>query len=348
MDPSHPTRALVEALCSDGCAGRRAGSPGGALARRLIVDAFRAAGLDPSEQPAPGCGGANVLATIPGDVDRWVLVGAHHDHLGTTGKAVFRGADDNAASVAIMVDVARALAAKRPDGRGVILASFDGEEMPFYASGNMGSQQFVRAPSVPLDRIDMMVVMELLGHPVGPDGLPDAVRGSVFALGAERSDGTSARVDALASAVPGVTVRRADAEVIPPLSDHLGFWEAGVPFMLLTGGRSGAYHTPWDTPDRLDWNRLDAVSRWLETFVRDQCARPEARVRFASDGRDDLSTIDTMRALLDPLAEVVPLARAGLDQLAALRRRCDARGRLGDGDRTALHGLVATIESALA
>ncbi len=148
--------------------------------------------------------------------------------------------------------------------------------------------------------------------------------------------------------MPGVTVRRADAEVIPPLSDHLGFWEAGVPFMLLTGGRSGAYHTPWDTPDRLDWGRVDAVSRWLETFVRDQCARPEARVRFAADGRDDLSTIDTMRALLDPLAEMVPLARAGLDQLAALRHRCDARGRLGDGDRTALHGLVETIESALA
>ena len=49
---------------------------------------------------------ANVLATIPGDVDRWIVVGAHHDHLGKAGASVYHGADDNAAAVAILVDVA--------------------------------------------------------------------------------------------------------------------------------------------------------------------------------------------------------------------------------------------------
>jgi Zn-dependent M28 family amino/carboxypeptidase len=348
MDPLHPTRALVESLCSDACAGRRSGTPGGRLARAHVVDALRAAGLDPREQPAPGCGGANVVATIPGAVDRWVLVGAHYDHLGTQGKAVYRGADDNAASVGILVDVARALAARRPDGRGVVFVAFDGEEPPFYDTDAMGSQEFVRAPTVPLDRIDMMVAMELLGHPIGPEGIPDAVRSSVFALGAERSAGTSARVDALASAVAGVTVRRTDAEVIPPLSDHLAFWQARVPFMLLTGTRSSTYHTPWDTPDRLDWNRIGAVSRWLEAFVRDQCARPEARVRFLLDGQDDRSTLDAMTALLRPLADEVPLARAALDRVGALYARCDARGRLQEAERASLQGIVSAIESALA
>ncbi len=155
-------------------------------------------------------------------------------------------------------------------------------------------------------------------------------------------------VDALAAAVPGVTVRRADAEVIPPLSDHLAFWEAEVPFMLLTGGRSGSYHTVWDTPDRLDWSRVGAVSRWLETFVRDQCARPEGRVRFLVDGRDDASTLDAMEALLRPLAGAIPLAGEGVGRIAALRARCDARGRLGEPERAALRDLVGMIESALA
>ncbi|MDO9016091.1 MAG: M28 family peptidase [Deltaproteobacteria bacterium] len=348
MEPSHPTRSLVEALCSDACAGRRPGTPGGLLARSLVVDALRAAGLDPTEQPAPGCGGANVVATIPGEIDRWVLVGAHYDHLGASGKVIYRGADDNAASVGILVDVARALTARRPDGRGVIFVAFDGEESPYYATGAMGSQQFARTPTVPLDRIDMMVAMELLGHPIGPEVLPDAVRGSVFALGAERSAGTSARVDALASAVDGITIRRCDAEVIPPLSDHLAFWQAGVPFMLLTGTRSSTYHTPWDTPDRLDWGRVGAISRWLEGFVRDQCARPEARVRFLADGQDDRSTLDAMGALLRPLAGDVDLARSALDRIDALQARCDAQGRLQDAERMTLQGLVAAIESALA
>lgn len=348
MTPHTSHRALVEALCSEACAGRRTGTPGGLHARQLVVDALRAVGFDPHTQPAPECGGANVIATLPGEVDRWVLVGAHYDHLGTMGQRVFHGANDNAAAVAMLVDVARALRARRPDGRGVLFVAFDGEEPPFYATGAMGSQAFVRTPTVPLDRIDMMIALELLGHRIGPEGLPDAVGGSVFALGAERSAGTSARVDALAGAVPGITVRRADAEVIPPLSDHLGFWEAGVPFMLLTGTRPSTYHTPNDTPDRLDWARIEAVSRWLEAFVRDQCGRPEARVAFLRDGRDDASTLDALRGMLAPLAAVQPLARAALGRVSSLRARCDATGRLAEAEQAALKELVGAVESALA
>lgn len=342
-----PSRDLVAALCSDACAGRKSSTPGGRLARKLVVDALREAGLDPFEQPAPGCGGANVLATIPGDLDRWVVIGAHYDHLGTDGPDIYRGANDNAASVGILVDVARSLATRRPDGRGVIFAAFDGEEPPFYASGDMGSQHFVNNPIVPLDRIDMMVAMELLGQPLGPEGLPSDVRGSVFALGAERSVGTSERFDRLNSSVQDVTVRRIDADVIPPLSDHLAFWDAGVPFLFLTGARAASYHTPDDTVDRLDWKRISAVSTWLEAFTRDQCARPESRVEFRRDARDDRSTLDAMEALLTPLLHVTPLAQLALSQARALRSRCDILGRLGEAERVAAANLVAAIESAL-
>lgn len=347
MAPPPTARSLVEALCSDACAGRRTNTPGNALARRHILDALRARGLDPGEHAVPRCNGTNVIATLPGDIDRWVLVGAHYDHLGANHHGIFRGADDNAASVAILVEVAAALAAKRPDGRGVILAAFDAEEPPFFATGAMGSQHFVRHPTVPLDRIDMMVAMELLGHGIGPAGLPGAVRDSVFVLGGERSEGTSARLDALADATPGITMRRTDAEVIPPLSDHLAFWEANVPFLLLTGPRSATYHTTDDTPDRLEWKRIDAVSRWLERFVRDQCARPEGRVRFLRDGRDDRSTLETMLSLLRPLAAVTPLAAQGIRQAEALLKRCDAKGRLGEAERIAAQGLVGAVEQAL-
>ena len=342
------SRALVEALCSDACAGRRAGTPGGALARKHIVEALRDAGLDPMEQPAPGCRGANVVATIPGSIDRWVLVGAHYDHLGVMGGEVFRGADDNAGSVGALVSVARSLAATRPDGRGVILVAFVGEEPPFYAPAAMGSQHYAQPPTAPLDRIDMMVALELLGHPIGPEGLPRDVRQSMFVLGAERSEGTSKRVDAIASSVDGVVARRVDAEVIPPLSDHLAFWRASVPFVLMTGARSATYHTPDDTLERLDWKRLGAVSRWLEAFVRDQCARPEGRVKFLREGRDDASTLDALRALLEPLRDRSPLAAQGLSQVRALRDRCDRAGRLPEALQPRAAELVGAIEQALA
>src|SRR5262245_1984328 len=117
-------RTLVEALCSDRCAGRRPGTPGGREARRIVTEALRDAGLDPHEQEVPRCKGANVLCELPGDSDRWVIVGAHFDHLGVEGGRMYRGADDNAAAVAILVEVARSLSRARPAGRGVIVAAF--------------------------------------------------------------------------------------------------------------------------------------------------------------------------------------------------------------------------------
>jgi hypothetical protein len=102
-----------------------------------------------------------------------------------------------------------------------------------------------------------------------------------------------------------------------------------------------------DTPDRLDWDRLDGVTQWLERFVRGQCARPEGRVRFR-DTRDDASTLDAMRAMLSPLEGVSPLVGPALAQIASLRARCDRDGRLPDALQPEVPRLVAGIESALA
>src|SRR4051794_4348329 len=143
-------RALIERLCSPECAGRRSGTKEGNAARAIVVQALRDAGLDPYEQRVDGCGGANVLAKVRGEVDRYVLVGAHFDHLGKIGDDIYWGADDNAAGVAVLVEVARAIANER-DGGGVIVAAFDGEEPPHFLSDAMGSREFVRTNRDPID-----------------------------------------------------------------------------------------------------------------------------------------------------------------------------------------------------
>ncbi len=344
-------KALVDELCSKECAGRAPGTPGGLRARHLVRDALRAAGVDPVEQAIGSSKGANLVATLPGDIDRWVLVAAHYDHLGANGRTFFPGADDNAAAVAILVDVARGLAAKRADGRGVIIAAFDAEEPPYFLTGQMGSKYFAQhadAFGAPLERIDLMVCMDLVGHALGPDGLPDDVRSSLFALGAERSAGTSAIVDELARAEDGVIVRRVDAEVIPPLSDYEPFWKRGVPFLFLTGGRSQRYHTPEDTPEHLDWRKMGATARWLETMVRRACTRPEPRVLFDRGARDDASTLRTFLDLVAPLAALSPLAAQGQQTARELLGECNANGRLPDALAEGPRRLVEALESGLA
>lgn len=341
-------QSIVEDLCSDACAGRAPGTPGGREARRVVAGAMRAAGLDPFEQEVPGCRGANVIAKLDGAMDRYVLVGAHFDHLGRQGDRVFRGADDNAAAVAILVEAARRLARRRPDGRGVIFAAFDGEEPPHFLTGAMGSRRFAKSPPVPLERIDMMVCMDLVGHAFGPEGVPGEVRTSVFALGAERSAGTAEVVDRIARAEPGVVVRRADVDIVPPLSDYEPFQRREVPFLFLTSGRWRHYHTPEDTPEKLDYPKMEATARWLERYVRDTCARPEPQIAFQSWSADDAATLRSVIDVLTPLAELSPEAEMALSMAQDLLASAGKNNRLPSARRGEAAALIQALEERLA
>jgi Zn-dependent M28 family amino/carboxypeptidase len=333
-------RALIDRLCSDECAGRRSGTKGGDAARAIVVQALRDAGLDPYEQRVEGCGGANVLAKIRGDLDRYVLVGAHFDHLGMIGEAVYRGADDNAAAVAVLVEVARAIAAEH-HGRGVIIAAFDGEEPPHFLTSAMGSREFVRANR---DPIDFMVCMDLVGHRFGPELVPDEVGASLFALGAERSRGTYDLVSSLKRAEAGLVVRPADAAIIPPLSDYEPFWRARIPFLFLSAGRSRVYHTPEDTPDQLDDGKIAATARWLTRFVRGSRERDDTQFVDASLDR---VTLDEIGEILGSLAALSPDAGVALDHVRQLRGACDRDGDLPRARRHELSAIIAMLEARL-
>ena len=333
-------RRIIEELCSPRCAGRKPGTPGGLAARAVVLDALREAGLDPFEQRVPKCDGANVLAIIPGQIERYVLVGAHFDHLGTSGNQVFWGADDNAAAVAILVEVGLALARER-EGRGVIIAAFDGEEPPHFMSGAMGSREFVRTNRLP---IDFMVCMDLVGHRFGSVLVPDEVGESVFALGAERSAGTYDLVMSLKRSEPGVIVRPADAEIVPPLSDYEAFWTQRIPFLFLSAGRSRVYHTPEDTPDKLDYDKIAATVRWLVRFVRATRIRDRPVFRDASLDR---GTLDEVADVIAALRHLSPDAERALAHANSLRSACDRDGQLPRTRRHEVAALIAMLEARL-
>lgn len=336
-------RALVEELCSADCAGRAPGTRGGRTAREIVRRAFEEVGLEVHEQPIPAIGGANLYGMIPGSTPGWILIGAHYDHLGQLDGDTFHGADDNAAAIAILVELARAFVAKPSEGKGLIVAAFDAEEPPYFLSDAMGSEHFAQNPPVPLDQISLMVCMDLVGHAVGDASLPPSIRDTVFALGAERSDPTRRLVDELSEAVEGVRVRRIDAETVPPLSDYWAFWRRRIPFLFLTNGRWRHYHTPQDTPERLDYAKMAATACWLEAF-----ARAAANVTLQFTGRrDDASTLRTVLDLLEVLGEgrTLKRMRGTVERLLA---RCDADGRAPEMAREEIAGLVGMIEAALA
>jgi len=110
--------------------------------------------------------GANVIAVLPGELDpnEFVIVSAHHDHLGPCGESVRNGADDNATGVAAMLEVARILseAGRRPE-KSVVFVAFGAEEI-----GRLGSKAFTRLLiEYDLDRSCVLLNLDMLGASVG-------------------------------------------------------------------------------------------------------------------------------------------------------------------------------------
>jgi hypothetical protein len=165
----------MNVLAHDSLEGRAIGTPGGAKARRYLIEAFTDAGLAPLgasfESPftsrRAGRGGdtttlkgVNLVGVVRGRThrDKYIVVTAHYDHEGIRNGQVYNGADDNASGAGALVEIARQLIARPPENS-VLIVAFDGEER-----GLLGARAFVAAPPVPVSAMIMNVNMDMVGR----------------------------------------------------------------------------------------------------------------------------------------------------------------------------------------
>jgi len=209
----------------------------------------------------------------------------------------------------------------------------------------MGSQWFVDHPTVPLEQIDMMICLDLVGHALGPDGLPPEVRESIFVLGAEKSKGTGALVDGLPQR-SGIQPRRIDNYIIESKSDYDAFMNAGIPFLFYSVGRWEHYHAPTDTPDRLDFDKMAALADHLTDLVSTMANRPDEPA-FIADGFDDGATLGSLQDLLATLTPLSDQAQMASMVVSGLQAGLDTDGELSDQERETVRMLVEQVEMAL-
>ena len=175
---------------------------------------------------------ANVVAKLQGSdptlAEQAVLITAHYDHKGigpaTEGDSIYNGAEDNASGVSAILAAAQALAHVTPrPRRSLLFIATTAEE-----SGLLGSEAYVRAPIIPLDRIAGVVNI---------DGAN--VRGrtrDIAALGADRSD-LGDRFEAAARAESLTATGDPDPTKGSFFrSDHFPFARAGVPSVSIQSG----------------------------------------------------------------------------------------------------------------
>ncbi|ODS55142.1 MAG: hypothetical protein ABS36_10255 [Acidobacteria bacterium SCN 69-37] len=251
-------------LSADAMEGRRVGTAGGARARALLVDRFRAAGLRPFagtfEQPfrgATGVAGVNVVGYVPGRVrpDRYLVIGAHYDHLGIRDGRVFNGANDNASGAAALAVLAAYFVQHRP-ATSLVFAAFDGEE-----AGLVGSRAFVARPPVPRAAILIALNMDMIGRDPA---------NTLWVVGTHQQPALVPLVDQ-AAARASVVLRRgydnpADGRSRDWTrdSDHWAFLEAGLPALYFGVEDFALHHDPDDDFDRMT---LDFYVRAVESMV---------------------------------------------------------------------------------
>lgn len=212
-----------------------------------------------------------------------VVVGAHYDSA-----AGSPGANDNASGVAAVLELARILhgAAHRKTIR---LVLFVNEEPPFFQTGDMGSVAYARQLRSEHVAVAAMISLETIGFYSDVPGsqkypvllglfYPD--RGNFIGFVGNQESRTlvrqSIRKFRETTNFPSEGVAAPGDWPGVGWSDHWSFWREQYPAIMVTDTalfRYPYYHTPFDTADRVNFQKMarvvDGVRRVVESLAMD-------------------------------------------------------------------------------
>lgn len=224
----------------------------------------------------------NLEVEIRGTVhpDEIVVIGAHYDSEEQT-----PGANDNASGVAALLALARAFASAQPE-RTLRFVAFVNEEPPFFWTRHMGSLVYARQCRARNERIVAMLSLETLGYysdEPGSQRYPIPLLGRIYPttgnfVGFIGNIRSRSLVRSAVNSFRRAAFCPAEAAFLPAWvtgiswSDHWSFWHEGYPAIMVTDTalfRYRWYHTPEDTPDKLNYERMTLVVEGLKTVVAD-------------------------------------------------------------------------------
>lgn len=257
------TQYDIARLAGDDTAGRNNNTNGSTLARQFLIEQLKpistglntgATGDAAYTQTLPG--GTNVVSVIRGSQlpNKYVVVGAHYDHLGSSctykssGDTICNGATDNAAGVAAVLAIGRSIAAQQTKPRrSVILALWDEEE-----DGLVGSRYYADNPLVPLADTVGYVNFDIQGANLVPH-----LRNTSFAVASE--SGGAAFQQIVRSAIDAGPL---DTHLLSSIfgqnrSDYVSFLGKQIPSVFFTDATGPCYHTNDDEIGIVDFGKLD-------------------------------------------------------------------------------------------
>lgn len=269
-------RMQVELLTDSLCAGRAPGTAGSVRAQALIASQFASFGLAaPPDgrfrgfRTLSGKNAHNVVGFLPGSGDRYVVIAAHFDHIGTLAGTLYPGADSNASGVAALLTAARMFRHLKDLGKTysptLLFVALDGKEQglggAFHLWNELAEGRLVdpvKGKPVRPEDIDRMVNIDQVG---GTEARLRKYRPDYLIMLSEAGTG---RRDALlvANTSPEVSLDLAfdyygskdfTRVFFRTVSDQKPFLDHGIPSVMFTSGITFRNNKASDTAPTLDY-----------------------------------------------------------------------------------------------
>ena len=205
--------------------------------------------------------GRNVIGKIDNGADKYIVIGAHYDHLGYgefgslhggQSKEVHNGADDNASGTAIVLELARSLASAGLNRNyNYLFILFSGEEM-----GLLGSKYFVENPSINLKDVSYMLNLDMVGR----------MKNKTLIV---NGTGTSPEWGNLLVKAKdsGFRLELSTNESGIGPSDHTSFYLKDIPVLAFFTGTHNDYHKPGDDVDKLNYFGMFGIQLFIQKLI---------------------------------------------------------------------------------
>jgi Zn-dependent M28 family amino/carboxypeptidase len=254
--------ADLATLSSPSMLGRKSGTNEANLAKEFIQARFTTIGLSyflrhPSflqdfryPHPQSKNQGVNVVGWIEGQSvkEKFIVVTAHYDHLGSKGRHVFYGADDNASGVAALLNIA-GKAVETGLNHSVIFVATDAEEQ-----GLHGAKAFVRDLAIPKESVLLNINLDMLAEGGRKKRLYTTItrkKEQLIQLVENVAENAALclvnghkKSQRFSQFGKKINWRKA--------SDHAAFASADIPYVFLGGAVHKRYHTPKDSFENID------------------------------------------------------------------------------------------------
>lgn len=289
----------IEHLCDSLCEGRGSGQRGGGLAAIWLQREFERIGLMRMSggyaHAVPlhdGKYGRNIIGMLPGSKattrDRYVIIGAHYDHLGTLNGKFYPGADANASGTAALLSIAEMLSEYKGGGKihdsNVIFVAFDAKEHDMAGSKalwKMIENGHLRDPqsgkTITKDKISLMVNIDQIGCTISP--LDSGRKDYIIMLGNESLKPIRRDLLRICNRMFAIDLEidltyygsKNFTRMFYRLSDQRIFIDNGIPSVLFTSGITMNTNKPRDNAETIDTEilrkRIFLIYHWLEKML---------------------------------------------------------------------------------